>query len=143
MLQRPDLDGLRLKQEGRPDVWLTFNGRVHRIANPLTSLSLFKGAENIAVSDEIEFIAVGPTLEDGTSLVQGLDGGAIYLLVNRAGGPQLCPISSWESFLDFGFDETKVHKVPQPLLECITRGCELTSAVDVRRRKSMELKKPL
>ncbi len=133
MIERRDLDGLRLTQADQPDVWLVFDGRLHKIRSPNVYISLFDDDLTVQTSDEVDFIDAGPTLENGSCLVQGLNEGPIYLLANYFSGSELLEISSWASFLDFGFSPSKIHKVPELLLKHMSYGTHLTSALDVIR----------
>lgn len=130
-LRRPDLDGLRLLEPGQPDVWLIFGGERHRIASSLVYDALFNEVEGLVPYEGVERILLGPELGEGTCLIRADGALAIYLLT-RAGNGQIQRhfIPTYESLLDFGFDEAKVRSVPSLVIEGLDEGVELTSAAD-------------
>lgn len=131
---RDDLDGLRLVEPGKPDVWLMFHGRRHRVASPAVYQSLFAEAEALVHSDEIPSIAMGPELNDGTCLIRAQDTTGIFLITGRYPKVAKHYIPSFESFTDFGFSLAAVKDVPPILLEHVPLAPELVSFRDRRGR---------
>ena len=134
---REDLDGLRLTEPGKPDVWLVFHGRRHRVSSPLVYDALFADTQGLVHTDEIASIMMGPELNDGTCLVRAFDTLAIFLVTGRYPRVTRHYIPSFESFSDFGFALDAVKEVPLLMLENITLAAELISIAD-RRRNGVE-----
>ena len=134
-LPRPDLDGLRLLEPGRPDVWLIFGGERHRIASSAVYDALFSEVEGLVPYQGVERILLGPELEEGTCLIRADEGLSIYLLARAGNGEvQRHFIPTYESLLDFRFDEAKVRAVSPLVIEGLNEGADLTSAADRDRR---------
>lgn len=127
---RPDMDGLRLVTPGKSDVWLMFDGRRHRIASSQVYDALWSEVEGLVSSFDVELIEQGPELGEGACLVRADGELAIHLLTAPDGAPQRRFIPTYESLLDFAFDEAKVRNVPGLLLQAVAPGPELTSAAD-------------
>lgn len=134
--ERPDLDGFRLMEVGKDDVWLVFHGRRHRIASPLVYDSLFSGVDSILFSADVEAIPEGPALEDGTCLVRPDGAPDIYLAAGDGDHARLFHVSSYETLLDFAFDEPKVQTVPRLIIEATPIGEPLQSAPDRAARQA-------
>ncbi len=129
--ERPDLDGLRLVAPGKPDVFLMFDGKRHRIAIPQVYDALWGEVENLVSSFDVEQIAEGFELGEGTCLIRPDGDITIHLLVSPAPGETVrCFIPTYESLLDFAFDEGRVRNVPRLLIEAVPPGPELVSAAD-------------
>lgn len=129
---RNDLDGLRLVEPGKPDVWLMFHGRRHRVASPAVYDALFAEAEALVHSDEIPPIAMGPELNDGTCLVRAQDTMGIFLITGCYPNVTKHYIPSFESFSDFGFSLAAVKDVPAILLDHVPLAPDLVSFRDRR-----------
>lgn len=130
MAEHPDLDGVRLSKPDGPDVWLVFHGKRHRIVSPAVYESLFADASGILFNPAIDDIATGSDLNDGTCLVRFEGRPDIYLATESGPNAQIMHIPSYEVFVDFGFDLTKVREIPAVLFEVIPKGPTLTSAPD-------------
>ncbi len=140
---RPDLDGLRLTGPDQTDVWLVFHGRRHRIASPQVYDSLFSGTEAILLSADLEAIAEGPVLDDGACLVRPDGELDIYLATGAGEQTRLFHVPTYESLLDFDFDEAKVHTVPRLIVEAMPAGEPLESAPDRAARQGLPAAPPL
>lgn len=129
ILPRPDLDGLRLMEPEKPDVWLIFRGERHRIVSGSVYDSLFGEVEAIRLHTDVDAITAGPELVEGTCLVRADGGLAIYLVARtERGAVQKHHIPDYETFLDFGFDEAKVRSIPPMVLQGLEEGLEIRSA---------------
>jgi hypothetical protein len=121
-----ELDGARLVVPGRHEIWLVFFGVRHHIASPATFDALFSDAEGLVTIESVEHIERGAELNDGTCLVQADGAADIYLVT---GFPESevrkYHIPSFEIFVHYGFDESKVRQVPSLLLAAIPPGPEL------------------
>jgi len=133
LIERGDLDGRRLIQPGKPDVWLMFHGRRHRVVSPAVYDALWSEVEGLTPSDDVPEIAMGPELNEGTCLIRAEGALPIHLLTGFPAVRRLF-IPTWESLLEFGFDETKVKTVPALVLEAIASGPDLDGAADRRAR---------
>ena len=136
LTERPDLDGIRIKERGSPNVWLVYHGRRHRIASPGAFIALFHDDAELIYHDDLATIKLGREINEGSCLVQGETSSAIYLIT---GFPVIKikkhPIGSWESFLDYGFNIEKVERVKSIVLDAVPIGKEITAAKDRVRRK--------
>jgi len=131
IVDRPDLDGLRLIQEGQPDVWLVFHGQRHRIVSTTVYDTLFGEVTRLVNTPDVEHVTRGPDLAEGACLIRPDGDLVIYLLTRGADGAvRKHFIPTYESLVDFGFDETKVRQVPSLLVEGLTAGADLVSAAD-------------
>ena len=131
ILDRPDLDGLRLTQAGQPDVWLVFHGRRRRIVSTAVYDSLFGEVTRLVNTPDVEHITRGPDLDEGTCLIRADGDLAIHLLTRTADGAvRRHFVPTYESLLDFGFDETRVRQIPSLLVEGLAAGADLVSAAD-------------
>ncbi|GJE53271.1 hypothetical protein GOFOIKOB_6349 [Methylobacterium tardum] len=130
-----NLDGLRLRQPGRDEVWMIFQGLRHRVADPETYEALFAD-ERIIEHNEVETIAQGPDLHPGSCLARPNGSSAIYLVFGR---PRLARyfIPTLASFDEFGFSMAKVLDVPPILLDAIPVGPELEGAADRMSRRDL------
>lgn len=135
-LPRPDLDGMRLIEPGTPDVWLMIGGERRRIASSGVFDALFSEVERLVPYERVDRIALGPELGDGACLVRA-DGALSIYLVTRAGNGRVQKhfIPTYESLLDFAFDESKVRGVPSLLIEALPDGVDLVSAADRAARR--------
>lgn len=128
---RPDLDGARIFAPDDPSVvWLVFDGVRHRIPSAEVYDSLFSEVTQLISHDGARDVTSGPDLDEGSCLVRAKGGLSIYLLTRQNGSLVRHLISSYESFLDFGFTEEKTMEVPTILLETIAAGSNLASARD-------------
>ncbi|GJE53266.1 hypothetical protein GOFOIKOB_6343 [Methylobacterium tardum] len=132
---RTDLDGLRLVEPGKPDVWLMFHGRRHRVASPAVYDALFAEAEALVHSDEITSIAMGPELNEGSCLIRAEHTTGIFLITGRYPKVVKHYIASYESFTDFGFSLAAVKDVPAILLDHVPLAPDLVS---FRERRSQD-----
>lgn len=128
MIERPDLDGLRLFEPGKPDVWLVFHGRRHRIASSNVYDSLFHEVDGIIESQEIEGVALGDQIGEGACLIRADGTLPVYLLTVFDGEARRCHIPSYEVLRDFGFHEKKVRDASPLLVNAVPIGEALTSA---------------
>ncbi|MDP8916958.1 MAG: hypothetical protein M3M95_07145 [Pseudomonadota bacterium] len=131
VLPRPDLDGRRLNEPGKPEVWLVFGGERHQIASSTVYDSLFSEVTGLLPYEGVEWITEGPVLEEGTCLIRADETLSIYLVTRRFNGQVVRHfIPTYESLVDFGFDQGKVRNVPPLVVEGLHEGVELTSAAD-------------
>lgn len=130
-----NMDGLRLRQPGRDDVWVIFHGLRHRVADPETYSALFAD-ERVVERHEIQTIAQGPDLHPGSCLARPSGSSSIYLVF---GWPHLTRyfIPTLESFAEFGFNMALVIDVPPILLDAIPVGPELEGAADRMSRRDL------
>lgn len=128
VIERPDLDGMRLHQPNTADVWLIFHGRRHRVASTAVYDALWSEIAGLVTSHDIDSIALGDDLSEGSCLVRADETVFIHLLTVIGGEVRRCFIPNYESLLDFGFDEAKVRNVPPLMLQGVPVGRDLTSA---------------
>lgn len=107
-----------------------YHGRRHRIAGVPICDRLFGDTQDLTVTEELASIAEGPPLEDGTCLVRQEGEPFIFLLTRAPDGIRLHHVASYESFVDFRFDEARVMDVPRLLLGQVEHGRKLSSAAD-------------
>ena len=131
VLPRPDLDGLRLIEPGKSDVWLVIRGERRHVASTEVYDGFWSEVTGLVPYEGLEWIARGPDLSQGACLVRADGSLSIHLVARAEGGTVLRHfIPTYESFLDFGFDEAKVRSLPFLVLEGVEEGFELTSAGD-------------
>lgn len=131
VLPRPDLDGLRLIGPDNPDVWLIVRGERRHVTSSEVYDSLWTEVSGLVAYEGLEWITRGPDLGHGTCLVRAEGSLSIHLLTRAEGGTVLRHfIPTYESFLDFGFDEGKVRNLPFLVVQGLEEGIELTSAAD-------------
>jgi hypothetical protein len=136
ILERPDLDGMRLIEEGSSQVFLMFGGRRHHISSSAVYDALFSEITGLVTFSDVALIAEGPELGDGTCLIRADESLFIYLVMRSAEGQvRRHFIPTYESLLDFCFDESKVRNVPPIVMEAIPEGEELVSAGDRAARR--------
>ncbi len=136
VLERPDLDGMRLMEEGSSQVFLMYGGRRHHISTSAVYDALYSEITGIVTFSDVGLIAQGPDLGDGTCLIRADESVFIYLVTRSAEGQvRRHFIPTYESLLDFGFDEGKVRNVPPILMEAVPEGEELVSAGDRATRR--------
>jgi hypothetical protein len=112
-----ELDGGRLIVPGQPEVWLVYFGVRHYITSPATLDALFSDPGGFVTIGSIDHIERGADLNAGTCLVRVT--GYPDSEVRRH------PIVSFETFVHFGFDESKIREVPALVLAAIPSGREL------------------
>ncbi len=129
-LVRPELDGLRLYVPGKPEVWLVFHGLRHHVVSPRVHDALFIGAEGHTAVESVDDLMRGPDLNEGTCIVRGdLADDGVYLLTGfPAAEVRRHHVFSWETFVDFGFDERLIRVTPGLLLSAIPLGRALHSS---------------
>lgn len=127
---RPDLDGLRLIAPGRPEVFLMFGGRRHQVSSSAVYDALWNEVEGLVSSFDVDTIELGPPLVEGSCLIRPDGDVAIHLLTATAEGPIRHFVPTYESLLDFAFDEGRVRNVPRLLLDAVPAGEDLVSAAD-------------
>jgi hypothetical protein len=129
IVERPDLDGSRVVEAGSPNVWLIFHGRRHRIPSPEVYENLFSETDALITVEAVDIIARGPDLSDGAMLIRAVDGTSIYFLTAAyEGGVRRHHIPNYESFLEFGFDMSKVREFPVLLVDALSTGRDITGA---------------
>jgi hypothetical protein len=128
---RYDLDGLRLYSATSDKVWLMIHGRRRLVSTSSVYENLFSEAENLHPAADIDDIDEGPQLNEGTCLIKGVNQHAIYLVT---GAPNLFirkhHIVSYETLLDYGFDESKIHILPDIVVNSIPEGKPIISGSD-------------
>ena len=128
---RHDLDGLRLIEPGRPEVWLIVRGERRQVASSAVYDSLWSETSGLTPFSGVERITLGPALGEGTCLVRADGTLPIHLIARCDTGAVLRHfIPTYESLRDYGFDESKVRDVPALLIEGLHEGLPLTSAAD-------------
>ena len=136
VLPRHDLDGMRLIEPGRPEVWLVIRGERRRVASTAVYDALWSETTRLVPFEGVNWITSGPDLDDGTCLIRPDGGLPIYLLARSGNGHVLRHfIPTYESLLDFAFDEGKVRSVPPLVIEGLQEGMELVSAGDRARNR--------
>ena len=136
LFERPDLDGKSLITPGRPDTWIVFHGKRHRIPSTMVFDALFSNIEHLASIEEVDEIALGPDLSEGACLIRETGTLAIYLLTGLPeGGVSRHFVPTYESLVDFSFDESKVVMLPKLVMDALPLGRELTSAGDRAMRR--------
>jgi hypothetical protein len=131
LVERSDLDGSRLIQPGKPDVWLMFHGRRHRVVSPTVYDNLWSEVEGLTPREDIPDIAMGPELNEGTCLIRAEGTLPIYLLTGFPAVRRLF-VPTYETLLAFGFDEARVKTVPPLVMEAVSPGPDLEAAGDRR-----------
>lgn len=130
--ERPDLDGLRLYSPEDDKVWLMIHGCRQLIASARVYENLFHETENLYACDDIVNIKEGVPLNEDTCLIRGEGRHEIYLV---AGASPLSirkyHIPNFETFIDYGFDETKVRQVPSIVVDGLPEGKPLTSSTAI------------
>jgi hypothetical protein len=116
-----DLNGMLLIPPEGGSLWLVYQGRRHRVASETVFSNLFRADVQPAASAELKTLELGPVIEESDRLVRAAGGSTIYFARDMA-APKLHPISSYEAFKGFGFDEAKVREVPQLMLDALPRG---------------------
>ena len=135
-LPRHDLDGLRLIEPDKPDVWLVFRGERHRIVSPDVYAALFADGTDLTTYEGVEWIALGHEIGEGACLIRADGSLSIHLLTrDERGQVQKHFVPTYESLLDFGFDESKVRSVSPLVVEGLADGAELRSAADRAARR--------
>lgn len=127
---RPDLDGVRLHAVGKPEIWLVFHGRRHRVAGPAVYESLFSESTGLLLNDGLDAIEEGAELNEGTCLVRFDGRSNVYLLTGSGGNTSVHEIPSMETFVDFALNMGRVRDVPALLRHAVREGEALTSAPD-------------
>lgn len=136
ILDRPDLDGLRLIEEGRPDVWLMYHGKRHRIASPAVYDSLFSEVSGLVTYPDVSSITLGPDVIEGSCLIRADETVFVHLLTaSDSGEVRRHWVPTYESLLDFGFAEAKVRDIPHLAMELLPKGADLVSAADRSARR--------
>jgi hypothetical protein len=122
---------MRLIEPGKPDVWLMVRGERRRVASSAVYDSFWSETSGLVPFDGVEWITLGPELGEGSCLVRADETLSIYLVARTDSGAVLRHfIPTYESLLDYGFDEVKVRNIPPLVLEGLMEGMELTSAAD-------------
>ncbi len=136
VLPRHDLDGMRLIEPGEPHVWLIIRGERRQVASTAVYDALWSETTGLVPFEGVRWITPGPDLADGTCLIRADGGLSIFLLARTDNGQVLRHfIPTYESLLDFAFDEGKVRSVPPLMIEGLVEGIELTSAGDRASRR--------
>jgi hypothetical protein len=130
---RTDLDGMRLVEPGKPDVWLMFHGKRHRVVSAEVYDALFSDVEALIFNDDVQSITMGPELAPGTCLVRPKGLSSIFLVTGRGSLVEKYYIPTYESFITFGFNMDTVVDVPPILLDAVALSGELTSSLDSKR----------
>lgn len=138
---RPGFDGSFIEDRRRELAWLIIGGCRYHIDGEASSAMLADGVKAVAADDLVDDIPLKGAIRVGSRLVRGSRDGPIYLFAVDVPENRLHPISTWETFLQYGFDLGKVMLVPDALLRPVPRGEELSSALDriTRRGHSMYL----
>lgn len=120
---RPDLDGRRLISEDKTRTWLVFHGLRHHISSAAVYDSLFRPSIEFEEFSDLDAIAEGPDLTNGTCLVSSAESGEIYLIF---GSPSVNIrkhlVQTYETFIAMGFNDSLVTRVPSILLAAIPSG---------------------
>jgi hypothetical protein len=121
-----ELDGGRLIVPGQPEVWLVYFGVRHYITSPATLDALFSDPGGFVTIGSIDHIERGADLNAGTCLVRADGDPEIFLVTGYPDSEvRRHPIVSFETFVHFGFDESKIREVPALVLAAIPSGREL------------------
>jgi hypothetical protein len=131
-VERPDLDGLRLFKPASPHVWLMFHGRRHRVGSPAVYDALWSEIDGLVNFDDLDEIAQGPDLPDGTCLIRAEGTVFIHLLTLQDGQVRRLFIPTLESLQGFGFDTWKVRDLPPLVVQALPAGPDITAASDQR-----------
>lgn len=137
MLLRSDLDGVRLHVIGRPELWLVFHGKRHRVASPAVYQSLFVETAGLLLNDEFDEIIEGAELNEGSCLIRFDGEHDVFLLTGSGKESTIYKIASQETFLDFAFDEGRVRAIPVLFRAFIDEGEPLVSAADKAARAQL------
>lgn len=136
VLPRHDLDGRRLIEPGTPEVWLVVRGERRHVPSTAIYDALWSETTGLVAFEGVEWITRGPDLAEGTCLVRPDGGLSIHLLAKSDTGAVLRHfIPTYESLVDFGFDEAKVRNVPPLVIEGLQEGFDLVSAADRAARR--------
>ncbi len=129
---RSDLDGQRLVEPGKPDVWLIFHGERHRLPSSRAYDSLFGETERLVAGADVAEIKRGEDLDDAVCLVRPEGGHQVYMVTGPSRNIRRYYVADYETFVDFGFDTAKIREVPEILVRALNEGEVLISAA--RRR---------
>jgi hypothetical protein len=109
---RPDLDGLRVKTPGQPEIYLMDEGYRRWIPNPTTYNNLFRDWNGIQEDVAVGEIPLGTPLADGSVLAMGSGNGAVYLA--EAGVKRW--ITSPAAMDKYYFNWNRIYVIPSILI---------------------------
>lgn len=128
-----DLDGTRLRRPGEPQVWLMIDGQRRLVENGAVYDALFNEITHLRDEPDLEALPEGPTLNEGTCLARPYGSLSIYLVTGYP-SPTRHHVETYETLVDFRFDESKVWNVPPIVLETVPLGRPLVSGPDRQAR---------
>lgn len=125
IVERPDLNGLRLVEPGGSEIWLVFHGRRHRVPNAVHA-ALFMDAD-FTVFGGVEQIERGPDLIESSILIRGGDPNGPFYLLTAAyeGGVRRHLIANHSVLAAFGFNPSKATELPEAVLGALPAGRDL------------------
>jgi hypothetical protein len=128
-IRRDDLTGKRLQCSGAPTVWLIIDGERRLIPNAHVYDQLFgSNVEDVVPFERIEEIQAGPDLIAETRLIQDESDARIYLVTGpNSSSVRRHHIESYETFVAFGFEMSRVVSAPRLLLDRLEIGGPLRS----------------
>ena len=88
--------------------------------------ALFSEATKLRSEDDVESLPEGPPLNEGTCLARPYGSLSIYLVTGYP-TPLRHHIETYETLLDFAFDEGKVWNVPPLVLDAVPLGPPIVS----------------
>jgi hypothetical protein len=118
---RPELNGLRVKVPGRPEVYLMDQGYRRWVPNPATYNSLFRDWNGIREELAVTDIPVGTPVTDGAILARGSGTAPVYLI---DGGVKRW-VTSPAAMDRYYFNWQTVYNVPLVLLQNIPAGSNI------------------
>jgi hypothetical protein len=109
MVQRPDLDGLRLRMPGNDTVWMMDQGKKRGIPSVQVYNELFSTWDNIHLDLNVDGIDTGSSLSSTACLFRCFDSGKVFLLDGTSPNFIKRHIASPDVMSRFQFSWNKVH----------------------------------
>jgi len=117
----PELNGARLQQVGRPEVYLVLDGTRHWIPNPDTYNQLFRDWNGIQQVIDITNIDEGAAITDRAVLMRAPNTAPVYLVSNGVKRWVTSPQAMDKYYLDWN----KIQAVPQVVVNSVPTGGNL------------------
>lgn len=120
---RPDLNGLRVKLPGRPEIYLIDQGYRRWIPNPATFNNLFRNWNGIVEEISITSIPTSQNISSGAILARAYGTAPVYLVdqgLKRW-------ITSPAAMDRYNFSWERVYEVPSILLNSIPSGANINA----------------
>src|SRR4051794_27098197 len=109
MTIRTDLDGLRFRMPGHPEVFLVDHGLRRHIADPATYDNMFRDWNSIIQDPSINNIDIGPDIIPGSVLIQAVGQNEVYWVDRGTGTTR--HIDNPATMDRYDFDWNKINHV--------------------------------